>query len=123
PSVVLRVCCCGSSVPVYASGAPRARARRPACRADRGRRAATRDVARGGAAIAAIPDPDRDQLLLLRNAFRPDHPHRELCRELRHSVDRGGHDLQRRGTGGGGGAAPPPPPPPAPPRPPPARVP
>ena len=52
-----------------------------------------------GAALAAIHHPARDQLLLLRHAFRPDHPHRELCRELRHPADRRGHDLQRRGAG------------------------
>ena len=38
-----------------------------------------------------------DQFLLLRDPFRADHPHRELRRHLRHSADRGGLDLQRRG--------------------------
>jgi len=36
------------------------------------------------------------QFLLLRHPFRADHPHRQLCRQLRHSADRGGFDLQPR---------------------------
>ena len=51
-----------------------------------------------GAALAAVHHPAADQLLLLRHAFRPDLPYRELCHQLRHPADRRGLDLQRRGS-------------------------
>jgi MFS family permease len=41
---------------------------------------------------------------LLRDPFRPDHPYRQLCHHLRHTDDRSGDDLQRRGVGGDGRA-------------------
>jgi len=36
------------------------------------------DVAVAGATVAAVHHPSCDEFLLLRHAFRPDHPHREL---------------------------------------------
>ncbi len=46
-----------------------------------------RHVCRRGAAVSAVHRAGRDQLLLLRCAFRPDLSYRELRRELRHSDD------------------------------------
>ena len=43
--------------------------------------------------LAAVHRAGADQLLLLRHSFRADFPHRELCRQLRHSFGRGGVDL------------------------------
>ena len=61
--------------------------------------AATRDLRRAGGAIAAVRHPAADQLLLLRHALGPDLPHRQLCRDLRHSDGRRRLDLQRRRAG------------------------
>ena len=55
-----------------------------------------RNVGGRGGAIAAVHHPAADEFLLLRHAFGTDHPHGELCRELRHSAGRGGVDLQPR---------------------------
>ena len=63
------------------------------------RAGASRDVAGAGASLAAIHHPAADEFFLLRHAFGADHPHRELRHQLRHPVDRGGHDLQRGGPG------------------------
>jgi MFS family permease len=65
----------------------------------RPRRAAIGHDGEAGGAIAAVPHPDAGQLLLLRHPFRPDLPHGELCRDLRHPDDCGRVDLQRRGAG------------------------
>ena len=54
---------------------------------------------RAGDPLAAVHHSARHQLLLLRHPFRPDHPHRQLRHQLRHSAGRGGVDLQRRGPG------------------------
>ena len=51
------------------------------------------DVPRAGAAFASVHHPLADELFLLRHPFRPDLPHRELCRDLRHSADHGRVDL------------------------------
>ena len=45
------------------------------------------DVPRAGAAFASVHHPVADELFLLRHPFRPDLPHRELCRDLRHTAD------------------------------------
>jgi len=52
------------------------------------------DVARAGAALAAIHHPAADELLCCAT-LRGRYPHRELRRQLRHTDDRRGHDLQR----------------------------
>jgi len=47
---------------------------------------------------AAIHHSSATKFLLLRHAFRPDHPHRELRHQLRHPADRRGVDLQPGGA-------------------------
>ncbi|CAG9256853.1 hypothetical protein BDI4_510057 [Burkholderia diffusa] len=82
-----------------AARAPRPRTRRAARRAGAGRRARGRAaVGRRRAAFAAVHRAAADQLLLLRDAFRPDLPYGQLCGDVRDSVDRRGVDLQRRGA-------------------------
>ena len=63
------------------------------CRCIRRCRAAIGDVAVAGATVAAVHHPSCDEFLLLRHAFRPDHPHRELRHQLRHSDAGSGFDL------------------------------
>ena len=55
-----------------------------------------------GGTVAAVRHPARDEFLLLRHAFRPHYPHRELCHQLRHSDAFSGLDLQRGGARGFG---------------------
>ena len=83
--------------------------RRPPALAARSRRRIRRRRGRkpemslgAGAALAAVHHPAADELLLLRHAFGPDLPHRELRRQLRHPADRRRLDLQRRRAGGHG---------------------
>ncbi|CAI8944609.1 hypothetical protein EMIT0158MI4_30393 [Burkholderia ambifaria] len=82
-----------------AARAPCARARRATRRADAGRRARDRAaVGRRRAALAAVPRAAADQLLLLRDALRPDLPYGQLRGDLRDPADCRSVDLQRRGA-------------------------
>ena len=89
--------------PGGAAGAPPAGARR------RQRRAVGAEPQSGMSVGEALRSPQfivlrADQLLLLRDPFRPDLPYRELRADLRHSAGGRRLDLQRRGPCGHGRA-------------------